>query len=370
MKWRKSKKIVLKKQKRKIDYWLLTTVILLALFGLLMIFEASTVLAQKEFGDQYYFVKEQLKWLALGGLTLLFFCFWDYHRLYNLAIPLVFLTICFLLAVFIPGIGIRALGASRWLNLKVFSFQPTELAKLTLIIYLSAWFAGKEKGRLLAFLFLMGIILGLVVLEPDLGTAVILGATAMVLYFVADNSMIHFFFLLPLALISFLVLSLVSPYRFKRLVTFFNPTTDPLGASYHIRQILLALGSGGLTGIGIGNSRQKYLFLPEAATDSIFAIVGEELGFLGAIIIILLFGLIIYRGFLIVKKAPDRFGRLLASGISSYFAIQTMINLSAMVALLPLTGVSLPLLSYGGSNLLITLTGMGILLNISSQGID
>lgn len=375
MKWlkfkktKKKRKVVLKKQKREMDYWLILVVFLLSLFGLLMIFEASTVLAYQEFGDKYYFVKEQAKWIGIGAIALLIFSFLDYRHLYNLAVPLLFATICLLGAVFIPGIGVRALGASRWINLRIFSFQPAELTKLTLTIYLSAWFASKEKGRLGAFLLLLGIVLGLVVLEPDLGTTVIIGATAMVLYFVSESPLIHFFFLLPLGFFALLGFSLTSPYRFKRLATFFDPTTDPLGASYHIRQVLLALGSGGLTGIGVGKSRQKYLFLPEATTDSIFAIVGEQFGFLGAVVVILLFLFIIYRGFLIAKRAPDRFGRFLATGITAYFAIQAIINLSAMTVLLPLTGAPLPLLSYGGSSLVITLSGMGILFNISRQGV-
>ena len=363
------KKVVLKKQKKEMDYWLILLVLLLSLFGFLMIFEASTVLAYQEFGDKYYFVKEQAKWLGVGLAALLAFSFLDYYRLYNLAVPLLISTICFLGAVFIPGIGIRALGASRWVNLRIFSFQPAELAKLTLTIYLSAWFASKEKNRLGAFLLLLSIVLGLVVLEPDLGTTVIIGATAMVLYFISESPLIHFFFLAPLGFFTFLGFSLLSPYRFKRLVTFFDPSTDPLGASYHVRQILLALGSGGLTGIGVGKSRQKYLFLPEASTDSIFAIVGEQFGFLGAVVIILLFLFIIYRGFSIAKRAPDRFGRFLAAGIIASFAVQIIINLSAMTALLPLTGAPFPLLSYGGSNLVITLSGMGILFNISLQGV-
>lgn len=373
MKWlsfkkaKKKRKVVLKKQKKEIDYGLVLVVLFLSLFGLLMIFEASTVLAYQEFGDKYYFVKEQAKWLVIGLLVLFAFSFFDYHRLYHLSIPLLMATIIFLGAVFIPGLGIKALGASRWVNLGFFSFQPAELAKLSLAVYLAAWFASKEKGRLGAFLILLITVLGLIVAEPDLGTAVIIGAQAIVLYFISGSPLWHFFLLLPLIFFAFLGLAIISSYRLKRLLTFFNPKIDPLGASYHIRQILLALGSGGLTGVGLGKSRQKYLYLPEAATDSIFAIIGEEFGFLGAMVVICLFLFIVYRGLMIAKKAPDRFGRFLAVGVTAYFAIQTMVNLSAVVALLPLTGVPLPLLSYGGSSLVITLASLGILHNISRQ---
>lgn len=363
----KKKKIILKKQRTRRDYWLLSAIFLLSLFGLLMIFEASAVSAYQEFGDKFYFVKEQAKWLAIGSLGLIIFLFLDYHFLYNLAVPLLVFTILALAAVFIPGIGVRALGAARWLNFRIFSFQPAELAKLSLAIYLSAWFSSQEKGRLRAFLVLLAIVLGPIVLEPDLGTAVIIAGEALVLYFVANHPIFHFLLLLPVGLLAFLGLSVITPYRFKRLITFFNPQFDPLGASYHIRQVLLALGSGGLTGIGLGKSRQKYLFLPEATTDSIFAIVAEEFGFLGASFLVLLFLFVVWRGFFIARRAPDRFGRFLALGITAWFAIQAMVNLGAMVVLLPLTGAPLPLVSYGGSSLVITLLGMGILLNISSQ---
>lgn len=365
-----SKKVALKKQRKRFDYSLGVVVFFLALFGLLMIFEASAVLAYKEFGDKYYFVKEQAKWLGVGSAALFFLAFFDYHHLYSLAVPLLVGTIMALGAVFVPGIGIKALGASRWVNLKFFSFQPAELAKLSLAIYLAAWFSSKEKGRLSAFLLLLSIVIGLVVLEPDLGTAAVIAGEAIAIYFLAEGPISHFFLLLPLGIVSFLGLSVVSPYRFRRLVAFFNPHRDPLGTSYHIRQILLAFGSGGLTGVGLGKSRQRYLFLPEATTDSILAIVGEEFGFVGALVVILFFIFIIFRGCLIAKQAPDRFGRLLAGGITVYFAIQTIINLSAVVAFLPLTGVPIPLISYGGSSLVITLSGIAILLNISQQGVS
>lgn len=367
---KKERKVVLKKQKREIDYLLLLIVFLLSLFGLLMIFEASAVLAHQEFGDKYYFVKEQGKWLGVGAVALSVLSILDYHVLYPFAVPLLISTILSLGLVFIPGIGVKVKGASRWVNLGFFSFQPAELVKLTLAIYLSAWFASREKGRLLAFLLLVGIVLLLVVSEPDLGTTAVIGGEALIMYFVSGSPIFHFAVLLPAGVASLLGLSVISPYRFKRLITFFSPHTDPLGASYHIRQILLALGSGGLIGIGLGKSRQKYFFLPEATTDSILAIVGEEFGFIGTVFIILLFAFVIYRGYLIAKRAPDRFGRFLAMGIISYFAIQTIVNLSAMAALLPLTGVPLPLLSYGGSSLVITLSGIGILLNISRQGVS
>ncbi len=347
------------------DKPLMVVILILSLFGLLAVFNASVVSAFRDFGDPYYFIKNQSVFLFLGiGLALVVSRF-NYHRLYKLAIPLLFITLILLLAVFIPGIGIHVLGAKRWVNLGFFSVQPTEIAKLTLVIYLSAWFAYKEKGRFLPFLTLLGVLVGLIILQPDLGTAVIITGIALVLYFVSGASVKHFLFLLPILLAAIALLAIVAPYRMARLTTFLHPTSDPLGSSYHIRQILIGLGSGGWFGVGLGKSRQKYEYLPEANTDSIFAIIAEEIGFIGVIVLLAAFIFVIYRIFKISRGAPDRFGQLLVSGIGSWFAIQTIINLASMVALVPLTGVPLPLISYGRSNLLAILIGFGIVLNVS-----
>ena len=209
------------------------------------------------------------------------------------------------------------------------------------------------------------MVVGLIVLEPDLGTAVIIVGIAVALYFLSGAPVSHFLALIPVLLICIGALAIFSPYRFSRILTFVNPDRDPLGASYQIKQVLLALGSGGVTGVGIGNSRQKYEYLPEANTDSIFAIIGEEVGYIGALIVISVYLFIVWRGFRIARYAPDPFGRLIALGISIWFGIQTCINLSAMVALIPLTGIPLPLISYGGSSLIILMIAFGILLNIS-----
>lgn len=363
----KRAKFALHTQKKRIDLLLLGVVIFTCLLGLVFVFEASGVLAARSFGDKYHFFRDQTIWFILGLGAMILASFFDYHRLYRLALPVIIFTIVLLLGVFIPGLGIRALGAHRWLDLKLFTIQPAEVAKLALVIYLSAWFSYKERGRLLAFIILVGIIVGLVVAEPDLGTAVVICATALSMYFLSGASLWHFGMLLPGAFLLAWGLAVISPYRLRRMMTFFNPSLDPLGASYHIRQVLLALGSGGLFGLGLGKSRQKFEYLPEAMTDSIFAIIGEELGFLGAVILISILLFIIWRSIRIALFAPDHFGQLLAFGISSWIGIQVIVNLGAMVALVPLTGVPLPLISYGGSSLVITLVGFGILLNISKQ---
>jgi cell division protein FtsW len=209
------------------------------------------------------------------------------------------------------------------------------------------------------------MVVGLVLLEPDLGTSVIIIAIALILYFASGAPVWHFALILPVLVVGVVGLAIISPYRMARLTTFLHPDKDPLGSSYHIRQALLGLGSGGWFGVGIGQSRQKYEYLPEANTDSIFAIIGEETGFVGGVAVILMFVFASWRGFRIAKRARDGFGRLLAIGITSWISVQTIINLSAMVALMPLTGVPLPFISYGGSSLIIMLAAAGILLNIS-----
>lgn len=356
------------KSGKQVDFWLFASVSILATFGLLMIYDASSVSAFGDFGDKFYYLKEQSKWLVLGLLSLGFFTFFDYRKLYFISPIILLLSIAFLAMVFIPGLGVTAYGASRWLDFRFFLLQPSELAKLTLTIYLAAWFSEREKGRLLAFLLLTGLLLALIFLQPDMGTAVVLAAVALILYFLSGAPLWHFAAILPAAAISGFVLIRTSPYRFQRLLSFLNPDFDPLGASYHLRQILIALGSGGLWGLGIGQSRQKYAYLPESTTDSIFAIIGEEVGFIGTTMLVLFFLFFIWRGFKIAQAAPDRFGQLLAAGITSWFGIQIFVNLSAMLAIIPLTGVPLPFISYGGSSLIVAMSGVGILLNISRQG--
>lgn len=361
------KKLLLHCQRQGIDMVLLLLVVFLCLFGLLMIYDASSVSALEDFGDKMYFVKEQFKWLIIGLVGLFVSVQIDYRRLYRLAIPLLLITIILLVAVFIPGLGISAYGAKRWLNFGFFVLQPAELAKLSLIIYLSAWLSTRERGRLLAFLTLIAVVSGLVVVEPDLGTSLIIGIVAILMYFVSGSPLWHLVLISPVAAFGGIVAALTSPYRLARLVTFLDLTRDPLGASYHIRQALLALGSGGIFGLGFGKSRQKYAYLPEATTDSIFAIIGEEIGFIGTSIFIIIFLFILLRSFRIARSTPHKFGYLLGMGITFWLGVQTLINLSSMTVVLPLTGVPLPFISYGGSGLVVVLFGIGILLNISKN---
>jgi cell division protein FtsW len=349
------------------DRWLLVATVILATVGILMVYDSSVAIALRDFGDPYYFVREQVKWLVLGFLGFAIFSRFPYSIFRQFAVPIIVGTLVLLLAVFIPGFGIHALGARRWLNFGLFVVQPAELAKLAMVIYLSAWFSTKEKGRLGAFLLLTGMVVGLVLLEPDMGTATTILLTALSLYFLSGAPIGHFLTIIPLLLVGLGGLAIAQPYRLRRVTTFLNPDLDPLGSSYQIRQILLALGSGGLFGVGLGKSRQKYEYLPEANTDSIFAILGEETGFIGATIVILLFLFLVWRCFKIARRIQDPFGKLLALGVGSWIGIQSFVNIGSMVAIMPLTGVPLPLISYGGSNLVITLGALGMVYNISKK---
>lgn len=352
---------------KKIDVLFLVIVVILTFFGLLMIYEASSFIAFRDFNDKYHYVREQFLWIILGFVCLLFFSFFNYHKLHNLSLPIIFTAIILLILVFIPGIGVYALGARRWINLGIFSLQPAEFVKLALAIYLSAWFSNKEKERLIAFLLLLGLVMLLILLQPDMGTAIIILSESLIIYFLQGARILHFILVLPI--ISFLgfILVKLEPYRAARFATFLDPNQSLEMASYHVKQILIALGMGGITGVGLGNSLQKYAYLPENTTDSIFAIIAEEIGFVGGLILIFLFIAIIWRGFMIAMKAKDSFGKLLASGITSFLAVQIIINLAAQTALIPLTGIPLPFISYGGSSLVVDLCAIGILLNIAKQ---
>ncbi len=352
---------------RKADYALLAGVLALTFFGLFMIYNASSYVAFRDFADKYHYLKDQSFWIIIGGVALTIGYFFDYHRFYNLALPILIGSIILLFLVFVPGLSVEALGAKRWINFGFFVLQPSEFVKLSLTIYLSAWFSTKESGRFIAFLLLIGFVLMMVLLQPDMGTAVIILGLSMVLYFLSGGKVLHLLSLLPVIGVGGLLLILLEPYRAARLATFLNPTQGVLAESYHLRQILIALGSGGLLGVGFGNSLQKYAYLPENTTDSIFAIIAEETGFIGALILIAVLLFVVYKSFGISMKAKDMFGKLLAGGIASVLAIQTIVNLGAQTAIMPLTGVPLPFISYGGSALIVNLFMIGILLNISKQ---
>ncbi len=348
------------------DRQFLVLSLVLTLVGVIAIADASAPIAIRDFSDKFFFAKQQIV-AAFIGIFLLFITSRINYKFWEKYAPFFFFaTILTLILVLIPGLGISALGAQRRIYLGPASFQPSEFLKLSLAIYLAK--VASKKKRISSYLFPIFLSAALIMLQPDLGTTLVVVGIGIVQMFIAGINFFHLslFFVGGGGLVTLLVL--LSDYRKERLMTFLEQTRDPLGKSYHIRQILMALGSGGIFGVGLGNSRQKYLFLPETATDSIFAVLAEELGFIGSSAIIMVFAYFTYRGVKIALNSPDDFSKVLSVGIVAWIGGQAFLNIAAMVALVPLTGIPLPFISYGGSSLTAILIGCGILLNISRYG--
>lgn len=339
----------------------------MSLIGLIFIFEASAVNSLRVFGDSLHYLKSQGAWIFIGLFVIAIFSFIDYKKLYFLSFISLILTIILLAIVLIPGVGSKVGGARRWIDLGFFSVQPTELAKFSVIIYLSSWFSKKEKNRFLPFISLICFLVFLIILQPDMGTAIIIFSISLIIYYFSGARFTDFVYIFGGSVVGIYLLIKLSPYRFNRLLAFLNPAVDPLGISYHINQIFISLSSGGFFGRGFGASRQKYLFLPEAHTDSIYAIIGEEYGFIGGFILIVLYFVFVYKIYHLIRFAPDNLARLILIGIFAFFNLQFIINLSGMTGLFPLVGVPIPFLSYGGSNLLISFALIGIMLNIEKR---
>lgn len=370
-----------KKTAASFDYILALLVLGLTFFGIIMIYDTSVVVAHEVFNDRFWFLKNQSIWALIGIFLGVVTSKIDYHWWRKLAKPLIVVSIIALVLVLLPGFSGEIYGARRRLVIPTgvsalahLNLQPSELAKLSLVIYLAAILTPslppsrsslRVFSKLTPFALVVGILAGLVIVEPDLGTSIIIGGIGLLMYFISGANLLEVFLLLGIAILGATTFAFSSEYRRNRLLSFLNPGQDLQGISYHINQALIALGSGGLLGLGLGHSRQKFQYLPEAATDSIFAVIGEELGFIGASLVVVVFIFIILRGMRISEKAPDEFGKLLAFGIVAMIALQTLLNLGSMVALTPLTGVPLPFISYGGSSLTILLVAVGILLNIS-----
>ena len=357
--------------KDKPDYILLTTILLLLFIGIVMVYSSSYIWAEYKFADSLYFVKRQLLFAGVGVAGMFFFMYIPYSNWAKYA--KIILLVCFglLLIVLIPGVGLTRGGAQSWIGIGAFSIQPSEFMKLGLIIFLAVFLSTNQKfitsfkKGFLPALLLVFIAFGLIMLQPDLGTGMVLVLTCMIMIFVSGARISHFIGLGLLGLVGFALLIISAPYRISRITAFLNPWEDPLGDGFQIIQSLYAIGPGGLMGVGLGNSLQKYFYLPEPQTDFIFAILGEELGFIGGTLLLLLFVLLFWRGIRVALEAPDSFGRFLALGIVSMLTIQVMINISVVIGLIPVTGITLPFLSYGGSSLTLTLCSVGILLNIS-----
>lgn len=349
-----------------INLWIILIVFLICFIGLLMVFDASAFEAFKDFDDRFYYIRTQIISFLIGFILLIFFVFFDYHRLEKFALPMFLISVILLLLVFIPSLGVVAGGAHRWLKFGFFTIQPAEIIKLTTTIYLAHIFQKKVQTRqFIVILTFIAIIIG--VFQKDLGSTIVYCLIAFSLYFIAGAPIIHFLGLFAAGIIGVVVFILSAPYRIHRILAFLDPFADPQGYTYHISQVLIALGSGGLIGLGIGQSRQKFAYIPEVTTDSIFSVIGEEFGFIGCLFLISLFSVLIFLLFKIIEQAPDKFGKLLATGFTIWLGAQIIVNLSSMVSLLPLTGVPLPFISYGGSALIVNLVSIGILINISRQ---
>lgn len=358
----------------KPNYALIITVFILVVFGLVMIASASSVISYERFGHNSYYIRHQFLFGGLLGL----FCWWlfakiDYHKWQKWSFLMLIITLFLLILVFVPGVGIGYKGARRWIGFGNFSFQPTELLKLTFVMYLGTWLSKRREKvsdfyyGLIAFVLILGVVSVLIVLQPDVGTLSLILLTGVIIYFLAGARLTHLLTVgITLGLV-FSLLVLIAPYRLDRFKVFRNPSLDPQGAGYHITQALIAEGSGGLGGLGFGQSRQKYNYLPEASGDSIFAIICEELGFIRSLGLFALFLVFMYQGYKVARKAPDMLGRLLAAGITSWISFQAFINILALIGMIPLTGIPLPLISYGGSAMVISLMGVGILTNVSKQ---
>ncbi|WP_100400870.1 stage V sporulation protein E [Bacillus sp. FJAT-44742] len=355
------------------DFLLLGATLLLLIIGILMVYSASSAWGVYKFDDPFYFAKRQLLFAGAGLAAMYVTAKVDYWTWQSWSKLLLIICFILLLIVLIPGVGLMRGGARSWLGIGAFSIQPSEFMKLAMIIFLARYLSRhqkkitKFKEGLLPTLLLIFTAFGLIMLQPDLGTGAVMVATCVVMIFVSGARISHFAWLGVVGAAGFVGLIASAPYRIKRITSFLDPWSDPLGSGFQIIQSLYAIGPGGLFGMGFGESRQKYFYLPEPQTDFIFAIIAEEGGYIAGLVIILLFTIVMWRGIRISLGAPDMYGALLAVGIVGMLLIQVMINVGVVTGLFPVTGITLPFLSYGGSSLTLMLLAIGILLNISIQ---
>ncbi len=359
-------------RRRHSDIYIVLATVMLAIIGLVMVYSASSVTSTIEHdGVSTFYLFKQLRWAGLGAGIFLACYFMDYHLFTKLSFVAIVVVIILLILVLIPGIGIKVSGSMRWLSLGGFRFQPSELAKLAMIFWIADYFSRTKDvfldftGKVLPGLFPCGIILLLVILEPDLGTTVLLSAIAMILFFTAGMHVIQLLGLSCVGLTGVIFKIMSTDYQLDRILSFVNPWDDPLGKGYQIIQSYYAIGSGGWFGAGLGASKQKFFWLPEQHTDFIFAVIGEELGFIGIIVVVILFITIISRGFIIANNADDIAGRLVATGMTSMLGLQAFLNMGMVVGILPITGVTLPFISYGGSSFLVSSVCIGMLASVS-----
>ncbi len=353
------------------DKILFGIIVILLCLGMLMVYSSSYIWSEYKFNDSFYYLKRQLLFAGIGFIGMIVISYFPYYMWKKYAKILLFACFALLILVLIPGIGMVRGGAQSWIGIGAFSIQPSEFMKLGLIIFLASILSDHQKyitsfkKGFLPCLLLIFTAFGLIMLQPDLGTGMVLVLTCMIMLFVAGARLSHFFGLAGIGVLGFIGLIASAPYRINRILAFFESMGGSFRAWISNYSISLCYWTRGLMGLGLGNSLQKYFYLPEPQTDFIFSIIGEELGLIGGCTTILLFFLLLWRGIKIAIEAPDLFSRLLAIGVAGMLALQAMINISVVIGLIPVTGITLPFLSYGGSSLTLTLCAVGILLSIS-----
>ena len=359
---------------RNIRISIFTTTVILICIGIVMIYSASSIYAWERYKDSFFFLKRHLSFLFIGVFLTFLFMSVDYRKLKRSARPLLILSILLLVLVLIPGIGREIAGARRWFRFKLISFQPSELANIAIIIYIADFIFRKDnyiRTFLHGFLppmLILGLTALLILMQPDLGTALALGIVVFIMLFMAGVRLSYLLSVILASLPLFYILIFSVPYRRMRIMAFLNPWLDPKGSGFQIIQSQIALGSGGIFGVGLGQSRQKLFYLPAAHTDFIFSIIGEELGLLGTIGIILLFMIFIKQGLKIIKNSQDTFGYFLALGLVLMISFKAVINIGVSCGLLPTKGLPLPFISYGGSSFVFDMISVGILMNIARTG--
>lgn len=358
-------------KKRSVEILLVVSVILISIFGIIMIYSASSIWAEYKYNDSLKYVKNQALFFIIGLILMFLVSKINYKFYLKKSNILLIGCIILLILVLIPGVGMVRNGSRSWFGIGSFGIQPSEFTKLALIIFTSKYLMNNEKNMknikkgVLPILYVLFFVFGLIMLQPDFGTGMIIVISIIGLLFVGGVSMKFFIGLGIIGVLGITGLIIIAPYRLARILSFLNPWSDPLGSGFQIIQSLYAIGPGGLFGFGFLNSRQKHFYLPEPQTDFIFSIISEEFGFLGIVIVVTLFLTIIITGFKISKNCKDLFGKYLSFGIMFQLSFQALLNLMVVVGLIPVTGVTLPFLSYGGSSLLITLCSIGVILNIS-----
>ena len=359
--------------RRPPDLLLLVSVLVLLVIGIVMVYSSSFIIAHNEFGDDNYFLTRHLFALTAGLVGMGFLAGMDYRRWRRWALPGIVVAVVLLALVLIPGVGVEQYGARRWLATGGLlpSLQPSELAKLAVIVFMAHWLSANAQRAAsftagsLPFLGVVGLVALLIMREPDMGTTIVVVLAAATVFWVAGANLFHVVSVGALGVAAMAWLATSAAYRAERVQGWFNPWQDPQGVGWHTVQTLIALGSGGLTGIGLGAGRAKAYFVPNAHTDGIYAIVGEELGLVGTLLVLALFALVVRRGLMITLRAPDSFGRLLAVGMTALIGWQALLNMMAITNAVPFTGVTLPFLSFGGSSLVVSLAGIGLLLSVS-----